>query len=302
MSGIALIALIVVLLLAAVVFLAVTARKSDRNAATGLLARETVRKDRSRVREEKAAAKAAARAGTSVAPPVADGRDAERSVALARRGVSEIVEVQAPSLPDVIRPPMDYEQLGVSRRQFLNRGITGMMLLGLGGFGGSLLAFLWPSLGAGFGAKVAVGKLDDILTELSSAKAPKYVAEARSYIQAYPTEKGTLEKAKKIYSAGVYAGMENGLVGIYQKCVHLGCKVPWCESSQWFECPCHGSQYNRVGERKGGPAPRGLDRFDVSVTDGVVSVDTSGVRQGPADGTDTTGQTAEGPHCVGGKE
>ena len=46
---------------------------------------------------------------------------------------------------------------------------------------------------------------------------------------------------------------------------HLGCRVPECVTSQWFECPCHGSQYNRVGEKKGGPAPRGLDRFAMSV-------------------------------------
>ncbi len=296
MSGIALLIVIAVIAVAAVGFLVVTARKSDRNAATGLLARETVRRDRARAKAERAAAKA----GTSVPPPPG-GRSAERSVALARRGISEeVVANPAPSLPDVIRPPLDYEQLGVSRRQFLNRGTIVMMLLGLGGFGGAVLAFLWPSLGGGFGAKVTVGKLDDIKNELTSSKGPKYLAEARSYIVPYPTEKAVLEKAQKVYSAGVYAGMEQGLVGIYQKCVHLGCKVPWCESSQWFECPCHGSQYNRVGERRGGPAPRGLDRFDVAVTDGVVTIDTSGVRQGPADGTDTTGQTAEGPHCVGG--
>ena len=298
MSGIALLIVIAVIAIAAVGFLVVTARKSDRNAATGLLARETVRRDRARAKADRAAAKA----GTSVPPPPG-GRGAERSVALARRGISEeVVASPAPSLPDVIRPPLDYEQLGVSRRQFLNRGTIVMMLLGLGGFGGAVLAFLWPSLGGGFGAKVTVGKLDDIKNELTTSKGPKYIAEARSYIVAYPTEKAVLEKAQKVYSAGVYAGMEQGLVGIYQKCVHLGCKVPWCESSQWFECPCHGSQYNRVGERRGGPAPRGLDRFDVAVADGVVSIDTSGVRQGPADGTDTTGQTAEGPHCVGGKE
>jgi hypothetical protein len=36
---------------------------------------------------------------------------------------------------------------------------------------------------------------------------------------------------------------------------------PECLSSQWFECGCHGSQYNRVGENKAGPAPRGMDHF-----------------------------------------
>lgn len=299
MSGIALLIIIAAIALAAVGFFIVTARNSDRNAATGLLARETVRRDRARAKADASAAKS----GASVPPPPPSGRSAERSVALARRGISDQVAVpSAPSLPDVIRPPLDYEQLGVSRRQFLNRGTTVMMLLGLGGFGGAVLAFLWPSLSGGFGAKVAVGKLDDIKNELATAKGPKYVAEARSYLIPYPTEKAVLDKARSVYSPGVFAGMEQGLVGIYQKCVHLGCKVPWCDSSQWFECPCHGSQYNRVGERRGGPAPRGLDRFDVSVSDGVVSIDTSGIRQGPADGTNTTGQTAEGPHCVGGKE
>ena len=54
---------------------------------------------------------------------------------------------------------------------------------------------------------------------------------------------------------------EQGIVALYQKCPHLGCRVPECVTSQWFECPCHGSQYNQVGEKKGGPAPRGMDRF-----------------------------------------
>jgi len=97
--------------------------------------------------------------------------------------------------------------------------------------------------------------------------------------------------------------MENGLNALYQKCPHLGCRVPNCISSQWFECPCHGSQYNRVGEKKGGPAPRGMDRFGVTVAGGNVTVDTSLVIQGPPIGTNTTGQEAEGPHCItGGSE
>ena len=72
--------------------------------------------------------------------------------------------------------------------------------------------------------------------------------------------------------------MEKGYVALYQKCVHLGCRVPWCETSQWFECPCHGSKYNRVGEKKGGPAPRGLDRFALEVSGGNIIVDTAAAR------------------------
>jgi cytochrome b6-f complex iron-sulfur subunit len=91
-------------------------------------------------------------------------------------------------------------------------------------------------------------------------------------------------------------------VALYQKCPHLGCRVPECKTSQWFECPCHGSQYNRVGEKKGGPAPRGMDRFAVTIVNNNVIVDTGAITLGPAIGTNTTGQEAEGPHCVGGGE
>jgi cytochrome b6-f complex iron-sulfur subunit len=93
--------------------------------------------------------------------------------------------------------------------------------------------------------------------------------------------------------------MEQGYVALYQKCVHLGCRVPWCQTSQWFECPCHGSKYNRVGEKRGGPAPRGLDRWPLSLSGSSIVVDTAGTAiQGPPIGTDTTGQGQEGAPCV----
>jgi cytochrome b6-f complex iron-sulfur subunit len=92
--------------------------------------------------------------------------------------------------------------------------------------------------------------------------------------------------------------MEAGIVALYQKCPHLGCRVPECKSSQWFECPCHGSQYNRAGERKAGPTPRGMDRFGVSVSGGNVVIDTGSVFAGPPLGVNTTGQEAEGPNCI----
>jgi cytochrome b6-f complex iron-sulfur subunit len=117
------------------------------------------------------------------------------------------------------------------------------------------------------------------------------------WITEYPSS--ALEKARKVYPPPVLTGMEKGIVALYQKCVHLGCRVPECKTSQWFECPCHGSQYNQVGEKKGGPAPRGLDRFamEIDAAD-VLTVDTGNIILGPPIGTNTTGQEAEGPHCI----
>ncbi|MGB0822389.1 MAG: ubiquinol-cytochrome c reductase iron-sulfur subunit, partial [Ilumatobacteraceae bacterium] len=107
-------------------------------------------------------------------------------------------------------------------------------------------------------------------------------------------------KAEGVYKESVLVGMRRGLIASYQKCPHLGCRVPQCTSSQWFECGCHGSQYNRVGEKKGGPAPRGMDHFPLEFSAaGDVTVDTGTFVQGVPIGVNTTGQEAEGPHCVG---
>lgn len=95
------------------------------------------------------------------------------------------------------------------------------------------------------------------------------------------------------------ASHEGKLQALYQKCPHLGCRVPFCETSKRFECPCHGSAYNIKGERLDGPAPRGLDRFPVSVEDGQVLVDTGTIIEGPPEGVVTGPKIAEGAACNG---
>jgi len=210
------------------------------------------------------------------------------SAAPATRGSTAVME----------RPPVDEEELGISRRQFFNRGILVTMALSLGAFGAAALSFLYAKSAGGFGGKVNAGiSLADALDYNSTNKAPFYVPQARTYLVPYP--KADIPKAKKVPQyAPVLAGMEAGIVALYQKCVHLGCKVPWCQTSQWFECPCHGSKYDRVGEKQGGPAPRGLDRFVVTPSGSSLTIDTSIVITGPPIGTNTTGQGAEGPPCV----
>jgi cytochrome b6-f complex iron-sulfur subunit len=267
-----LLAILIVLVLWGVL-VAVTARRRDERRAI----------DRVAAREEE--------------DPRARGREVER-VAVLERQRREVVPVAEATPPPAEYLPPDPETLGVTRRQFLNRGVVTMFLLSMSGFGAAMLAQLWPNLTGGFGSKIKAGALDEILEEISSKKEPFYVAAGRFYIAPFP--KDGLAKAKQVQAYGaVLPGYEKGVVALYQKCVHLGCRVPWCKSSQWFECPCHGSQYNRVGEKKGGPAPRGLDRFPATVEGGSVFVDTKTRVEGPPIGTNTTGQEAEGPHCVG---
>ena len=179
------------------------------------------------------------------------------------------------ALAEFVAP--DADEIGVSRRQFLNRATVSLMSAGLGTFAAAgFVAFLWPTGAPVFGGKVNVGKLTDILSSIRSNGGFFYSSSARSYVTVYPSE--ALPKAKGIAEyQPLLGGLEAGVVALYQKCPHLGCRVPECKSSQWFECPCHGSQYNRVGEKKGGPAPRGMDHFAVTVSaSGDVVVDKIG--------------------------
>jgi cytochrome b6-f complex iron-sulfur subunit len=200
----------------------------------------------------------------------------------------------------------DEETIGISRRKFMNRSLYALIGLGFAlPFASSLLAFLIPSGKGGFGGLVNVpASLDDIISQIRSKKEPYYIPEARAYIVEYPKDNGAaIEAAEKTpdYTKNpkIIEGMvDSGIVALYQKCPHLGCRVPWCGTSQWFECPCHGSKFNRVGEKTGGPAPRGMDRFPFDVVGGnlVINTNLSSVVFGPPIGVDTTRQGAEGPY------
>ena len=97
------------------------------------------------------------------------GKAFERQAALARTTPGADLEPVKESAP-VPYVPVDPETLGVTRRQFFNRSIIAMFRLGLSGFGAAVLAFLWPTLGGGFGSKIVVGKLDDIEQAISDSK------------------------------------------------------------------------------------------------------------------------------------
>jgi cytochrome b6-f complex iron-sulfur subunit len=283
--------IILILLLAAVSVVILAGRA--RSASTGSLSRET--KQRDSASESAPSTELEPTSSTELEAAGRERSDQTRSSsfggALARRRRGEVVEYE----------PVDEEEIGVSRRQFLNRAIGTAVGFGLAGFGAAMLAFLWPLQGlGGFGGTVNIGKLDDILGAIDTQQKPFYAAQARTYVVRYPDNPADLARAKKIYKPAVYKNMsELGIVALYQRCVHLGCRVPFCQTSQWFECPCHGSKYSRVGEKKAGPAPRGLDRFYATKSsDNSIVVDTGVIYLGPPIGTNTTDQNAEGPLCV----
>ena len=221
--------------------------------------------------------------------------DLARTVARERLDAAGAAPALATAAGPVITPDISRRRrpaASPTRRAFLR----GSLLVAGAGFGASIggasLAFLWPSRGEGFGSLVDVGAVADVAEAVRGAGGTWAVPHARAYVVAY-------DPADDI--DGTYAEITGGapFMALYQRCVHLGCRVPWCTSSTRFECPCHKSRYNRWGEWQEGPAPRGLDRFATIIDDDRVIVDTRVIVTGPSRSGGALAERATGPSCLG---
>jgi len=156
-------------------------------------------------------------------------------------------------------PDTPHVDQAVPRRRFLDNSwkVLGVALVAEAAW--TSYDLLKPAAASGFGGVVNAGAVDDFIEEGSVA----YSLNGRFYVTQY----------------------QGGLRALYQKCPHLGCKVPWNPATGEFKCPCHGSVFNLIGEYQSGPAPRGMDRFPVTIENNQVIVDTSAFVEGPPPGT-----------------
>lgn len=198
----------------------------------------------------------------------------------------------------------------ISRRSFMRRMLgVGVGLLSLEFLGGTL-AFLWPNLTGGLGGQIEIGTATDINAQQPAWKTgePYIYTKARLFFVNVPAAKSlvdgsnqTIEDPGDKVSPDV-APVDRSVLALYRKCPHLGCQIPQlCDASHWFECLCHGSKYTVLGEKRDGPAPRGMDRFNVSMNGSTYVVDTSEIITGPPIGTasfDPRGPS-DMQHCVG---
>lgn len=144
----------------------------------------------------------------------------------------------------------------MSRREFLN--YAWLVTIGIFAVEAGAVAFQFamPRLGAGkFGGVVDIGAVD-----------------------ALPAEGAPPEAFDAAKFWWVLTG--DGALALYKVCTHLGCIVDWNPTAGKFNCPCHGSEFTREGNRLVGPAPRDLDRFVIraydAVGDLVAETDTAG--------------------------
>jgi cytochrome b6-f complex iron-sulfur subunit len=170
----------------------------------------------------------------------------------------------------------------LTRRRFIG-GSAAAVCVGCGGGDGT------P------GVEVVAGSLDDVRDTIA-ADGAMYVAEARAWLVRFPS--GARDAALATYATELHGGINEGLVALYQRCPHQGCRVPYCASSGLFECPCHRSHFGPTGEYREGVSKRGLDHFPVLIRGDDVVIDATVVVPGLAPGSAVDARGADGPNCV----
>ncbi len=159
----------------------------------------------------------------------------------------------------------------MGRRTFLSRAWkAGLALIAVAG-SWTTLDILRSIRSSGLGGIIRAAQATDV-TEV-----PLYIRGAQSYL--------TL--------------IDGEVVALWQRCPHLGCRVAWCDSSREFECACHGSTFNRAGEVRSGPSPRGMDRFAVAADADIIEVDTGTVTEGAPPGSESIDEPPTGAGCSG---
>lgn len=155
----------------------------------------------------------------------------------------------------MIRPSV-VDSARLRRRQLLRVGFGAALALSAAELTAAVAPYLRVTRVIGLGAPVAVGKASEILAQFAETNdRPILFREGRFFLLHAP----------------------GGIIAAYRKCTHLGCTVPFNASKDLFECPCHGSRYDKhTAVVLKSPAPKPLQLFHISESPtGVLIVDTN---------------------------
>jgi cytochrome b6-f complex iron-sulfur subunit len=172
----------------------------------------------------------------------------------------------------------------LSRRRFLRRSMLAVWGLSATASVAGALNMLYPNLAGQFGSSLTIGTKADFPAarpaDFTIGQAGVFYNQpAKSYVvhlekdTAFLLQGTTLED--QLAAENIVKDSDGSYwIGLYQRCVHLGCTVPFRNDCVSFKCPCHGSHYHVDGEYLDGPAPRSLDRFALTFNGEDVVIDT----------------------------
>ena len=152
--------------------------------------------------------------------------------------------------------PSSIDGTRLQRRQLLRIGFAGVVTLIVLELAAAIAPFLRVTRITGLGAPVAVGTAAEIFAQFARTNdRPILFREGRFFLLHAP----------------------GGIIAAYRKCTHLGCTVPFSASKDLFECPCHGSRYDKnTAVVLRSPASKPLQLFHIRQQEtGVLVVDTN---------------------------
>lgn len=114
-----------------------------------------------------------------------------------------------------------------------------------------LLVYIWPTGGKVKNADVTA-TVSKPLDQLQDGETVQFNAPAQ---YGFKMVDGGGDNYPGKVTFGAYAIKTGGkIVVLSLTCSHLGCSVQWTPSSHQFDCPCHGSIFDIVGNVLHGPA------------------------------------------------
>ena len=114
---------------------------------------------------------------------------------------------------------------------------------------------LFTRLGLGSLGVAAAGTLTFYYQYLS----PNVLFEASPIVDEGKAQNFPLDSVTLDVNAGIYViHVAEGYFSLNAICTHLGCMTTWKQDEGVIACPCHGSRFNREGQKLAGPAPKPL--------------------------------------------
>lgn len=138
--------------------------------------------------------------------------------------------------------------------------------------GGAALAIGWTAFGVATGVSVGPAFARFMAPNVLEEPDPRVrCGKFSKYAEMQPGEVNEDYKPQGIWIIRT----EGRVAALSIICTHLGCIPNWLPNDRKFKCPCHGSGYMPNGINFEGPTPRPLERFKVTIEDGILVVDKS---------------------------
>ena len=106
---------------------------------------------------------------------------------------------------------------------------------------------------------------------------PNVLYEPSPIVNAGKPESYAIDSVTLDVNSGIYViHAKEGFFALGAVCTHLGCLTAWKPELGIIACPCHGSKFERSGQKLEGPAPRPLPWYRMWLSDeGELMVDRS---------------------------